>query len=64
MAMSAIAPVPVGAVYEEAQLPVAASAVVAVQGGAVYQEVMSAYAPPMSAETALATAEAEGNLLC
>ena len=64
MAMSAIAPVPVGAVYEEAQLPVAASAVVAVQGGAVYQEVMSAYAPPMSTETALATAEAEGILLC
>merc|ERR1740117_2220442 len=63
MAMSAIAPVPVGAVYEEAQLPVAASAVVAVQGGAVYQEVMSAYAPPMSAETALATAEAEGLLM-
>ena len=58
LAVAAIVPVAGGAVLPMS-MPVEA-AIVQVQGGAVYQEVVSAYAQPMSAEQALATAEAEG----
>ena len=58
LAVAATVPVAGGAVLPMST-PVEA-AIVQVQGGAVYQDAASTHPPPMTAEQALATAEAEG----
>ena len=61
LAVAATVPVAGGAVLPMST-PVEA-AIVQVQGGAVYQDAASTHPPPMTAEQALATAEAEALVL-